>query len=245
MNLRRLACFGGLLLLASVGCCHSRHAQCVSSDPCDPCGCSSQSGHLHKGWMGQKTDSWRIRKHGRNYGWNDVGCECGCDACGMGMDGIAFDDGFATGGFGGMVAGGNSSGCACGQHHSEYAPSVPGSVVPSATPAPTPMPQQNNVPPTPPTGDAAPAPAIPENNSTAVPRTLPGQVQHVSVEEFHRLPGVITSGPTTQSSVPSLATSASAAQPPLALPALSNVAAPAPARPASAAQQASWVPSKP
>ncbi len=230
MNLRHLFCLSGLLLASTVGCCHSR---CVCSDPCDPCG-SPTGGRYVSGWMQGKVDSWRMRNHGRNYGWNDVGC--GCDECGMGFDGGMMGSGCASGNCGGSMSSGSPGGCACGQHHGEYAPSVPGTMVPSATP----MPLQDMAPKAPPATEPAPAPA--SSDTTAIPRALSTQPQQVSVEEFHRLPGVIVSGPTSQSSVPSVAASVSATQPVMAAPQLSSV--PAPPRIATGAQQVNWIPSK-
>ena len=234
MNLRHLFCLSSLLLASTMGCCHSR---CVSSDPCDPCGCMPTGGRYFSGWMNNKIDSWRMQNYGRNYGWNAVGC--GCNACGTGIDGEMMSSGCASGNCGGsMMSSDSPAGCACGQQHSEYAPSVPGTMVPSAAPAvaPTPLP-------VPPVGnEPAPAPASSDINSTAIPRTLATQPQQVSVEEFHRLPGVITSGPTSQSSVPSVAASASSAQPVMAAPQLSSV--PTPPRVSSGAQQVNWLPTK-
>lgn len=233
MILRRLFCLSSLVLVSAMGCCHSR---CVCSDPCDPCGAAPTGGRYVSGWMNNKVASWRMRNHGRNYGWNDVGC--GCDACGMGFEGDVIASGCASGNCGSPASSSSPTGCACGQHHGEYAPSVPGSLAPSAAPtaAPTPVP----VPPA--ENNAAPAPVSSDTSSTAVPRALATQPQQVSVEEFHRLPGVIVAGPTPQSSIPSMAASATAAQPVLAAPQLSVV--PAPPRAASAAQQVNWVPTK-
>ena len=232
MNLRRLFSLSSLLLASTMGCCHSR---CVHTDPCDPCN-GMVSGRRHvSGWMNHKVSSWRMRNHGRNYGWNDVAC--GCDACGMGFDGDMISSGCGSGGCGGMAVGGSPSGCGCGQQHSEYAPSVPGTIpIPPATPAVAPSPV-----PVPPAGnEPAPAPASSETNSTAIQRA---QVQQVSVEEFQRLPGVIVSGPTLQSAAPSITTAASSAQPLMAVPQLSPI--PTAPQTASGAQQLNWVPTKP
>ena len=243
MILRRLFCLSSLLLASTMGCCHS---MCVCSDPCGAmptaCGTMPTGGRYISGWMNQKIDSWRMRNHGRNYGWNDVGC--GCDACGMGCGGEVMSSSCATGNCGGgsIMSGpmnGSPAGCACGQSHSEYAPNVPSATsIPAGAPATAPTPV-----PAPPSGnEPAPAPASSDTNSTAIPRTLATQPQQVSVEEFHRLPGVIVAGPTSQSSVPSVATSTSASQPMMAAPQLSAV--PAAPRVASGAQQVNWIPSK-
>ncbi len=240
MILRRLFCLSGLLLASTMGCCHSR---CVCSDPCDPCGGSPTGGRYVSGWMNHKVDSWRMRNYGRNYGWNDVGC--GCDVCGMGFDGEMMSSGCASGNCGGAMSSGSPTGCACGQHHGEYAPGVPGMMSPSAAPsvAPNPIPSSPSPAPAPPAGnEAAPAPINSDTTSMAIPRSLATQPQQVSVEEFHRLPGVIVAGPTSQSSVPSVAASASATQPVMAAPQLSAV--PTTPRVASGAQQVNWVPSK-
>lgn len=244
MNLRRWATLSSLLLLSSIGCCHSR---CVSSDPCDPCGPAPTCGRYVSGWMGHKIQSWRMR----NYGW---GCG-GCDSCSCGNGGEMFASGCdsgncASGNCGGVVMGGSPTGCACGQQHSEYAPSVPG--VPSQmtapvphsygpTPAPVVAPPQVPMDKAPIDNEVGPPPA--DANTTRRSSSGP---QHVSVEEFHRLPGVVVSGSMSQSpqsSVPSLSSSVNATQPLLAAPQLSSVPAP-PRVVSSGAQQVNWVPSK-
>lgn len=244
MNLRRWATLSSLLLLSSIGCCHSR---CVSSDPCDPCGPAPTCGRYVSGWMGHKIQSWRMR----NYGW---GCG-GCDSCSCGNGGEMFASGCdsgncASGNCGGAVMGGSPTGCACGQQHSEYAPSVPG--VPSQmtapvphsygpTPAPVVAPPQVPMDKAPIDNEVGPPPA--DANTTRRSSSGP---QHVSVEEFHRLPGVVVSGSmsqSAQSSVPSLSSSVNATQPLLAAPQLSSVPAP-PRVVSSGAQQVNWVPSK-
>lgn len=233
MNLRRLFCLSGLLLASAMGCCHSR---CVSSDPCDPCGGSPCGRRYVSSWKNNKVESWRNRNHGRNYGWNDVGC--GCDVCGMGFEGEMMSSDCASGNCGGSMSSGSPAGCACGQHHGDYAPTMQGTMTPQAAPVLAPMPA-----PAPPVGnEAAPAPVNSDpNSSTAIPRSLSTQPQQVSVEEFHRLPGVIVAGPSS-SSVPSVAASASSVQPVMAAPQLSSV--PAPPRALPGAQQVNWVPSK-
>lgn len=80
-----------------------------------------------------------------------------------------------------------------------------------------------------------PIPAPGSTDSTNFQRPVSGQIQHVSVEEFQRLPGVVVSGP-TQSSVPTMGA------PALVPPALSTVSVPP--RPVNTVQQAQWVPSK-
>ena len=234
MNLRRLFCLSGLLLSSAMGCCHS--SMCVNSDPCDSCGCSQGGGRYASNSFSRKIDSWRHRNHCRNYGWNDVGC--GCDACGMGVEDGMMSSGCASGNCGGAMSSGSPTGCACGQHHGEYAPSMPGSMVPSVAPSAAPTP----IPAAPPVGNE-PAPAPIDNPSTAIPRSLSTQPQQVSVEEFQRLPGVIVAGPSaSSSSVPSMAASVGAAQPVMAAPQLSSV--PAAPRVLPGAQQVNWVPSK-
>ena len=242
MNLRRWATLSSLLLLSSIGCCHSR---CVSSDPCDPCGPAPTCGRYVSGWMGHKVQSWRMR----NYG-----CGCGgCDSCGFDGEMIASgcdSGGCASGNCGGQVMSGSPSGCACGQQHqqnSEYAPSVPSQMpapvphIQGPTPAPVVAPPQVPMDKAPIDSEIAPPPT--DANTTRRSSSGP---QHVSVEEFHRLPGVVVSGATSQtpqSSVPSLSSSVNATQPVLAAPQLSSV--PAPLRVVSSgAQQVNWAPSK-
>jgi hypothetical protein len=235
MILRRLLCLSGLLLACSMGCCRSR---CVSSDPCDPCAGDLNGGRHVSGRMHHRAGSRRMRNHGRNYGWNDVGC--GCDLCSGGFDSELMGCGCSSGDCGGTSTFGSPSGCGCGQSHSSYAPGVPGAISPSAIPAAAPIPV-----PVPPAGiDPAPMPApiTGDANSMAFPNSLSMQTQQVSVEEFHRLPGVVVSGPTSQSAEPSLAISTSATLPVMVAPQLSSV--PATPRIASGTQQVNWVPSK-
>jgi hypothetical protein len=84
------------------------------------------------------------------------------------------------------------------------APSTPGGAAPNAA-APTP-PIPPNVPLPSDGANEASMPAIPEidatpafDETTQIRPAQPSQIQQVSVEEFHRLPGVVTSGPTTTS----------------------------------------------
>ena len=220
MNLRPLICLSAMLL-TSVGCCHT---QCVSSNPCDPCG--GGGGCCLTNWLHTKISSCRARSCCQNYSWSD---DCSaCSICGgnnCGMSGSVID------GSVGSYGGGGGSSCGCGQSHGSsmnYAPSspTPAQAVPSniqPTPAPNssaPMPPANN----------EPIPAPGSTDSTTFQRPANGQVQHVSVEEFHRLPGVVTSGP-TQSSVPSMGLTTP--------PPLSTVSAPPKA---NTVTQAQWAP---
>lgn len=237
MKLRHLISLSGLLLASSIGCCHSR---CVCSDPCDPCGnVHASGGSCVSGWMCNKVDAWRMRNHGRNYGWNDMAC--GCDVCSTCFDGEMIGGGSSCGCGGGSVMNSvaPSSGCSCGQSHGAAMPSVPPSVTPWASPqngSPSPIP----MPPT--TVEPSPAPAANDASSTSIQFSPPGQPQHVSVEEFQRLPGVIVAGPTAQSSVPTVASSATIPLPASAAPQLS--ADPVAPRVATGAQQVNWVPTK-
>ncbi len=220
MNLRPLICLSAMLL-TSVGCCHT---QCVSSNPCDPCG--GGGGCCLTNWLHTKIASCRARNCCQNYSWSD---DCSaCSICGgnnCGMSGSVID------GSVGSYGGGGGSSCGCGQSHGSsmnYAPSspTPAQAVPSniqPTPAPNssaPMPPANN----------EPIPAPGSTDSTTFQRPANGQVQHVSVEEFHRLPGVVTSGP-TPSSVPSMGLTTP--------PPLSTVSAPPKA---NTVTQAQWAP---
>jgi hypothetical protein len=216
MYLKRLICLAGLVLMSSVGCCHT---QCVSNS-CNSCG---GGGCCLTNWFQSKMASCRMRCN--NYSWCDD-CSGGCAVCGgtnCGLNG-AVD--------GGMTYGGGSPGCGCGQsHNNQYAPTSPASPsVPAATPTdpiPMPIPTQTNPEPTR-TNEPNPAPGA--SDSTTYQRPVNGQTQHVSVEEFQRLPGVVISGPTP-----------AAGSPTLAPPTLSNVSVPPRA---GQVQQAQWVPAR-
>lgn len=216
MKLHRLIAVAGLLMMTTVGCCHS---QCVSSNPCDPCGggCGG-GGCCLSGWLQTKLANCRLR---HNYSWcND--CSSGCSVCGGENCGMNSDMGMGVPSTGGST-------CGCGQSHGSgtYVPSSPNT---DAAPAPIPT-QVAPVPPK--SGEPTPAPGA--SDSTTNFQRPTGQIQHVSVEEFQRLPGVVISGP-AQSSVPTMA------QPTLAPPVLSTVSAPP--KPATTVQQAQWVPAK-
>lgn len=231
MSLRRLASFGALLILTSVGCCST---QCVSSDPCNPCGGGISSGCCMTGWFSRQMCSWKMRHSCHNYSWCDEcsgGCSaCGCSSCDMGYSGD------------GMTMGAPST-CACGQSHAT--PTWPNAMpsptpTPTLTPAPSPAPvpamspavPNSSGPVAPETYEPVPAPA--SSGPTSFQPPVNGQTQHVSYEEFQRLPGVVVSGPGAQSSVPSMT------QPSLSPPPLSNVSTPP--RPVTPVQQAKWVP---
>lgn len=237
MKLRHVFSLSSLMLIGSIGCCH--HRQCVSTDVCNPCGDIEQHSCECGSKCGKKGSSWKIRTHNRKYGWNDIGCDCGhCESA------LGYSDIFDGGGCGCSTCGGGEmmssppstfaggSGCACGQHHSEYAPGIPSSPSPSNSGAPTPVPAPMNSP----AAEPSPAPAATEGSTTFYNRAG-SQPQHVSVEEFHRLPGVVTSGPGAGSSVPSLSSvPTSTPQVQASLPPLSTTAP----QSTSTAQQASW-----
>lgn len=220
MRLHRMICLAGLLMFSAIGCCHS-HC-CVSSDPCDPCGqgmcgggggCGCHSGCGLGNWVHRKMAERKMRRC-HNYSWFEGDCcpACGGDSCGYGAaDGMT-----------------HTAGCGCGQT-SGYAPSsMPASSVPGDPPAPSvPTP---SVPNGSKTNEPNPAPASTDSASFQQPT---GQVQHVSVEEFHRLPGTVIAGPTA-SSVPTLAAPAPAT------PALSSAPRPL----INPVQQAQWAPTK-
>jgi hypothetical protein len=214
MKLQRLLCLSSVLLITTIGCCHS---QCVSSNPCDPCGRGMSGGCCLTNWFHSKLSC-------QNYSWANECSSCGCSVCGGDSCGVSGAPTFA---------GGSGSSCGCGQSHgTNYAPavsspSVPTSVDPNHSDAPTPVPNQTSPMPR----GTEPNPAPP---STTFQPPVSGQIQHVTMEEFQRLPGVVVSGPT--SSVPTMA------QPTLAPPTLSNVSVPP--RPAHPVQQAQWVPAK-
>ncbi len=212
MLLHRLICLSGLMLMSTVGCCHT---QCVTNS-CSPCGGGGGGcGGCLTGWLQSKIAACRMRSCCQNYSWGDSCSVCGGESCGLnGSSGVTYG------------GGGSSCGCSGGQS-SGYAPSSP--TLPNADPIPVPQP---SVPMPPRTNEPTPAPASSE--STTFQRPANGQIQHVSVEEFQRLPGVVVSGPT--SSVPTMGT------PTLAAPTLSNVTIPV--RSPSEIQQAQWVPAK-
>lgn len=218
MKLHRLVCLSSLLVFSALGCCHS---QCVSSNPCDPC--ARSSGCCLSGWFQSKLASCRMRCH--NYSWCDD-CSCGgCSVCGGSSCGLTGDVSYG---------GSTGSSCGCGQS-SGYAPST--TTPPNADPAPMPI-QSAPIPPR--SSEPTPAPA---SESTTFQRPTNGQMQHVSVEEFQRLPGVVIGGP--GSSVPTMAAPSPAVQtvaaPLTTPPALSNSTLPP--RPADV-QQTQWVPAK-
>lgn len=221
MPLHRMICLSGLLLFSTIGCCHT---QCVSNDACNPCGVGG--GCCLTNWFRDKLANCSLRC--RNYSWgNDCCSACGGDSCGAPVGG--YDGGMTYGG------GGAAPGCACGQSHSHSQGYAPASSAPPGAPIdqpPVPIPSSGSGP----TRSGEPIPAPGATDSTTFQSPHRGQVQHVSMEEFHRLPGVVVSGP-GQSSVPTMA-----APTLLAPPALSNVSVP-PA-PANSISQAQWVPAK-
>jgi hypothetical protein len=216
MNLHRLICLSGLLLFTTVGCCHT---QCVSSDPCNPCARPS-GGCCLSGWFRNRMSCCSLRQGCQNYGWDSSCCPaCGGTDCGMST---GFDGGMTSGATGG-------SSCGCGQSHgNSYAPSGGPSPVETA-----PIPIPSSTAPIPPkSNEGTPAPA--SESTTFAPAN--GQVQHVSMEEFQRLPGTVISGPT-----PTPSPTQTAAVPVLQTPPpLSTISAP----PRANVQQAQWVPAK-
>uniref|UniRef100_A0A7C2P679 Uncharacterized protein n=1 Tax=Schlesneria paludicola TaxID=360056 RepID=A0A7C2P679_9PLAN len=171
-------CASLLLVVSSVGCCCM--SSCVSS--CDPCGrelCGGggrSSSCCGVGGCGLGSCLSRLfhpkchKCHSMyaGYGWDAY---AGCGDYSVGCDcGVPMD-----------------SGCACGQPHG-----MPGTMIPAAPPAqaaPAPVPGADPM-------SARPAtrqPAVLQAATTA-PRSTP---QQVSYEEFQRLPGVVTSGPTS------------------------------------------------
>jgi len=225
MNLRRFAGVCTLLLLTTVGCCHT---QCVSSDPCNSCGCGTGGGCCLTDWCHRQFLSWRMRHNCHNYNW---GCECsgpcpvcGGSSCGMGCGGAC---GSPSG------CGGGAAGCGCGQSGSTQGWS-------GAAPTPTYSPGAAPTPPAPapltvPQSDPPPVPAS-TDPATTFQSPGSGQMQQVSYEEFQRLPGVVVSGSGAPSSVPSMG------QPSLPPPPLSTVSTPP--RAGTGVQQAQWVPAR-
>jgi hypothetical protein len=211
MPLHRLICLTALLMFSTVGCCHT---QCVSSDPCNPCGAGACGGG------GCCLTNWFHNRFAcnscRNYSWSNDCCSvCGGNSCGMDGGGMS------------MGGGGGGSSCGCGQsggQSSGYAPASPTYVTPGEQ-SPTPVPAAPASPAR--TNEPIPAPGAPDSTTFQAPAN--GQIQHVSIEEFHRLPGTVISGP---GAVPTLT-------PP---PALSTVSVPP--RPGNPVQQAQWVPAK-
>ena len=217
MKLHRLFCLSGMLLVSTVGCCQT---QCVSSSPCNSCGSRPSCGSCFSNWLSFKVASYQARRC-HNYSWGDD-CSGGCSVCGGSNCGMA--DPVMGGG-----AYGASPSCGCGQPHNHAPVSpTPAMGVPTES-APVPVPNNSLVPRT---NEPIPAPGA--TDSTTFQRPANGQIQHVSVEEFQRLPGVVVSGP-TQSSVPTMAAQT------IPMP-LSTVAAPP--RPVTPVQQAQWVPAR-
>ena len=221
MQLQRWICLSGFLLATSIGC---SSMQCASCNPCDPCG-QVMSGGCNcgcgvKGWWQQRKE--RLRN---NFSWfNDCSCGgcsvCGGDNCGM------------SGGTCGMPSTGGGASCGCGQSHGYSPAAVPteqyaAPVPPNDPPAPIPSTGTQR------SGEPIPAPA--STPATTFQQPASGQIQHVTMEEFQRLPGTVISGP-NQSSVPTMS------QPNMVPPALSNASIPP--RPINAVQQAQWVPAR-
>lgn len=222
MSLHRLVCLCGLLMVSSIGCCHPA---CVSYDGCSPCGggytsggCGScggceSCGSCFASWLRNKFSCCSRRGACRSYGWSSDCCSvCGGSNCGFGSPS------------GGMspYGGAPSSGCGCGQSHG-YAPST---IVPPNEAPPAPVPANSG--PSPRTNEPIPAPGATDSTTFQAPGN--GQVQHVSMEEFQRLPGVVVQGP------------GQAAAAPMQAPTLSTISSPP--RMNSGVQQAQWVPAK-
>lgn len=183
-----------IMTVSMVGCCCNR--SCVV-DSCDPCGAMPVR---HCGL--DTLLSWIP-----SCGW---GCRsCGCGGCGCGGFGETYYDGgsscgCSSGTCGGAMYGGTMGGSCCGGSM----PSQPTMLnqAPGSMPyVPTPVPSQNSAPspsasPTPASTMAIPAPApplLPASDSAASNNAMPSNtnVQHVTYEEFQRLPGTVISGP--------------------------------------------------
>jgi hypothetical protein len=165
---------------------------------------------------------------------------------GMGYDGIAYggtpfmdagccDGGGTFGGGGGIMMDGmgGGGGCGCGQsapmgYGYESTPFMtPPMTVP--TPAPSPVPRS---------GTALPPPIPPADlggNMQSPPST-----QHVSVEEFQRLPGVVISGPGSQTAT-TAGTQLGSWEPAAPAAATATSTSPSSAKPI---QQAGWAPTR-
>lgn len=210
MNLPRFVSLSALLLVTAMGCCHN---QCVVySDPCDPCGssmsgcgCGCGGGCGLGNWWHRQVAKWRMAHcccH--NYNWcSDCSGACGAPSCG-GMSAPMYSS--------------PSPGCGCSQ--GAAIPNVPPTYAPSPTPAGVNSTTAPN--------SAAPPPMPAGADPMTYQPPASGKIQHVSYEEFQRLPGVIISNPTSESSVPSIE------QPTL----------PPPPLPPGGIQQAQWIPVK-
>jgi hypothetical protein len=229
MNSRLGLCFAGLLMVCAPGCCVFEAIF----------GCGYYHGH----------------------GFGDAVCDDGygvprkcakkCRKCREcleehGMGGGYYPEMMSAGFAGDCGCGGAmpTPGCAgCGGGFDSSVITTPTMNVP--TPSPTPMPHS---------GTALPPP-IPPAETSSVPQT-PAGTQFVSVEEFHRLPGVVVSGPAGQGpaqptagpaiDVQALASTPSAASPPAAPPAdarpLDSTVIATPPANAKQVQQAAWAP---
>jgi hypothetical protein len=231
MNFHRFACLFSLLVFTSIGCCHT---QCVSSDLCDPCGgtsCGTASCDCGSSgsWFNRRL-KLRNRHRCRSQGACDgsVCAICGGESCDLGVGDGSCGGGCSSGGCGGGLSAPTSSGCSCGMNNYDSGFSTP-TALPSGTVTPQPA-----VPAAPiPSQPSEPTPAPGSTSSIATPPAGSIGPQQVSYEEFQRLPGVVVSGPTTTSSVPSL----------VGMPAIPPSPAPLP-KAAGSVQQVQWVPVK-
>ncbi len=142
---------------------------------------------------------------------------CGCSTCGGGDAGIMMD---------GMGGGG---GCGCGQSAPMgYESTTPFMTPPMTVPTPSPASMPRS-------GTALPPPIPPADMGSNL--QSPPSTQHVSVEEFQRLPGVVISGPGSQAAT-TAGTQLGGWEPaaPAVTPAATSAAKPI--------QQAGWAPTR-
>lgn len=188
-----------MAIVFAAGCCCQRQYACVN--PCTPDPCESViAGCGHSTWFQRKVSNWRARRAARKccgFGLGGSGC-CGAEMA-------TSDCGCGSGG--GFLLGGDSGGCStCGGGASVGANYVPSA--PAATNM-APMPPVPAVTTPAPAAPMTPMP-IPEFNSsqrTMAPQGqfVQGEPQHVSYEEFQRLPGVVIQGPSPIGGAPTMA----------------------------------------
>lgn len=159
-----------------MGCCCGRSFVVDSCDPCytpcQPCGCGLV-GALKSLWPFGCCHGGCGSCYSPMYSEFPSSCDCG-GGCGGGY----------TSSYGGMMVGAPaSSGCNCGGGGGQMMAPQMQSMPTMSNPEPTPSPTIAPVPPT-----------SPSDATGMAPMTSAPNVQHVSYEEFQKLPGTVTSG---------------------------------------------------
>lgn len=181
--------FTTVIVATFAGCCGTN--ACVNS--CDPCGRELAGGGCPlKRLLKHRCDKCHPMA---TYGWEGAGCGT-CQGYPPGM----------------CEAPTQAMNCSCGQPHHPAAPAmapIPGPPpAPATAPAPAPPAYEQGSP------MAPPAPA-PKEETTAIPASAAAATapRQVSYEEFHRLPGVVISGPTPVTPAPPVLTPPQTATP--------------------------------